>query len=1079
MSTWAVPGYTEERELGKGASGRVVAAVSQASGGWVAIKYLGDKLVGDPVFMAHFRYEADLQRSLDVPHIVQVFDYVEATGQGAAIVMELVDGVSLHEMIDERGPTSPEAALTVLKGSLLGLAAAHAAGIVHRDYKPENVLVDTHGDSKLADFGVAVRAGRNMSVAGTPLYMAPEQWNGAPNSPATDIYAATAVFYECLTGKTPFTGRIPQLRSQHETASVPLDTVDVPLRAMIARGMAKNPGERPRNAIQFIMELESTAAAAYGPDWEERGRGQLAARVAALLLLLWPYGGSPGSSGTSTSTYFAGGSTPPPPRPPAAGPRRRRRRQPARRNMLTVAAVAAVALVAVAAAATAVTLSSKNSPGNPDPVSHASSSASTSVSPTGSPSAPTLAAQAAVTPPVAASPCVTPTSFAFTGTITAPAGDTVSYQWVYSSGTADPVQQLHFAQAGQQQAVGGTVKTSTAGAGWAELKLTGPVTQTSNQAGYKLLCATPNSGITTTAAVQPATKAITCGTALPSFTATGSVTTKKAATVSYYWALSNGHTTTPATLTFTGPGTQAAAPYTITPSADPSSGDAVLVVTSPAAAASAPATYALSCKEPPLQLTASAAVSPVTKTLTACTVAAPAFTFTGSISDNQPGTVTYHWSLPTGNGPAQTLQFAQAGTKTVSTAFTPATDSATGSGSLVVTSPGSVTSSPATFTLTCPNALKINAAGVPATATLGQTYTGSFTVSGGNGTYTWNTAGLPSWLTASANGATLTVTGTPTTPAANTVTVSVKDSAAADPSANASETVTVNATAMRLSGTLSAATENEPSTASQITVTGGYGTYKWTATGLPTGMTQSSSGGTLTIGGTPTEAGTFTVNVTVSDGESPAKSVTQAYTLTVNAPPALSITTATLPIATDGVAYSATITTSGGAGTFTWTAANLPSGLSLSVPTATTALISGTPGAATSSVTSRATAPRPPVTLTVTDTAGQTVSKQFTLTVSAAPALTITTTPSTGTVGTAYSVQMAATGGTGSYTWSANTLPPGLAISSSGLISGTPTAVNTAKQVTTTITVADSNNASSRAEETLVIQVQSPPVILR
>jgi len=255
MSTWAVPGYAEERELGKGASGRVVAAVSQSTGGWVAIKYLTDKLIGDPFFMEHFRSEADLQRSLDVPHVVQVLDYVEAPGRGAAIVMELVNGVSLHEMIVQRGPTSPEAALTVLKGSLLGLAAAHAAGIVHRDYKPENVLVDSQGDSKLADFGVAVRAGREMPAAGTPLYMAPEQWAGAPNSPATDIYAATAVFFECLTGKTPFTGRIPQLRRQHETASVPLETVDVPLHAMIARGMAKNPVERPRNAIEFISEL--------------------------------------------------------------------------------------------------------------------------------------------------------------------------------------------------------------------------------------------------------------------------------------------------------------------------------------------------------------------------------------------------------------------------------------------------------------------------------------------------------------------------------------------------------------------------------------------------------------------------------------------------------------------------------------------------------------------------------------------------------------------------------------------------------------------------------------------------------
>jgi eukaryotic-like serine/threonine-protein kinase len=309
---WVVPGFAEERELGRGGSGRVVAGVHLASGTRVAIKYLLPRLLGDPGFISAFRAEADLLRSLDVPHVVRLFEYVEAPDRagvdrgsspgglhGAAIVMELVDGVSLFEMITQQGPTTAESALAVLKGSLQGLAAAHSLGIVHRDYKPENVLVDRSGTSKLTDFGVAVRSGQDAPFGGTAFYMAPEQWDGTPATPATDIYAATAVFFECLTGKTPFSGEPLQLAAQHAAASVPVELVDEPLRELIARGMAKSPAARPANATDFVAELETTAAAAYGQDWEERGRSHLAERAAALLLLLLR---SPAAVGSGTGT---------------------------------------------------------------------------------------------------------------------------------------------------------------------------------------------------------------------------------------------------------------------------------------------------------------------------------------------------------------------------------------------------------------------------------------------------------------------------------------------------------------------------------------------------------------------------------------------------------------------------------------------------------------------------------------------------------------------------------------------------------------------------------------------------------
>ncbi|MEV1201852.1 serine/threonine-protein kinase [Microbispora rosea] len=280
---WNVPGYTVTRELGAGGGGRVVLAVHEWSGAPVAIKYLSEDLRRDEGFVVRFRQEARLLVELDDPHVVRLYEYLE-TGRGAAIVMELVDGPTLRALLREQGPTGAEAALAVLKGSLLGLAAAHATGVVHRDYKPENVLVTADGASKLADFGIAVRAGGAPgSPAGTPPYMAPEQWTGTATSPASDVYAATAVFFECLTGHRPYRATEHSvLRHMHRTAPVPVEEVPEPLRRLVARGMAKDPALRPASAAAFVAELERAAVAAYGPDWEERGRRRLAALAATL-----------------------------------------------------------------------------------------------------------------------------------------------------------------------------------------------------------------------------------------------------------------------------------------------------------------------------------------------------------------------------------------------------------------------------------------------------------------------------------------------------------------------------------------------------------------------------------------------------------------------------------------------------------------------------------------------------------------------------------------------------------------------------------------------------------------------------
>ncbi len=284
VAGWSVPGYTKLKALGSGGSGDVVLARHDATGTPVAIKYLRRKLLADPQWAGLFRAEAQVLAYLDDPNIVRLYEYVESPS-GAAIVMELVDGVSVREILTHQGATTPEAALVVLQGSLLGLATTHQRGIVHRDYKPENVLVDGNGDSKLTDFGIAARTGEEPVAAGSLMYAPPEQFSGTPASPAGDVYAATATFYECLTGRPPFTGDTAErLLYQHLT--------------LVVAGMAKEPENRPADATTFVTALDAIASHAYGPDWAERGRSHLAA-AALLLAALWPSGASPAQQGSA------------------------------------------------------------------------------------------------------------------------------------------------------------------------------------------------------------------------------------------------------------------------------------------------------------------------------------------------------------------------------------------------------------------------------------------------------------------------------------------------------------------------------------------------------------------------------------------------------------------------------------------------------------------------------------------------------------------------------------------------------------------------------------------------------------
>ncbi|MEV0459166.1 serine/threonine-protein kinase [Catellatospora methionotrophica] len=289
MSRWTVPGYREHRVLGKGASGLVVLASHERTGNWVAIKYLNPALLGDQDLLTVFRTESLILQHMDSAFVTRLYEYVESA-RGAAIVMEFVNGVSVRAMLRSDGPLEPRSALAILRGSLLGLAIAHERGLVHRDYKPENVLVDERGWSKLADFGIAAPSGQPGVPAGTPTYMAPEQWALGDASPQTDIYAAMVTFFECVTGRPPYRahGDVGELRRLHEEVLPPLELLPPELRELARDGLAKFPGNRPTDAKALLRELDQTGLAAYGGDWEPEGRKALARRVLLMLALLPP-----------------------------------------------------------------------------------------------------------------------------------------------------------------------------------------------------------------------------------------------------------------------------------------------------------------------------------------------------------------------------------------------------------------------------------------------------------------------------------------------------------------------------------------------------------------------------------------------------------------------------------------------------------------------------------------------------------------------------------------------------------------------------------------------------------------------
>ncbi|WP_433221015.1 serine/threonine-protein kinase [Microtetraspora malaysiensis] len=244
--------YVLLNEIGGGGMGTVWRARHRDSGEIVAVKLLRDGLAGDENLVLRFVQERNVMRTLRHPNIVTVRDFV-IEGERLALVMDLVQGGDLRALLRERGTLPPADAARLVAEVADALAAAHAQGVVHRDIKPGNVLIDAAtGQSRLTDFGVArIVHGPGLtqttSVIGTPAYLAPEVADGSAPTPAVDVYAIGLILYELLAGRSPFVGDHPMaLLRQHATAMPRrLAGMPDPLWPIIIACAAKEPSQRP------------------------------------------------------------------------------------------------------------------------------------------------------------------------------------------------------------------------------------------------------------------------------------------------------------------------------------------------------------------------------------------------------------------------------------------------------------------------------------------------------------------------------------------------------------------------------------------------------------------------------------------------------------------------------------------------------------------------------------------------------------------------------------------------------------------------------------------------------------------
>ncbi|MFS8100070.1 Stk1 family PASTA domain-containing Ser/Thr kinase [Lentzea alba] len=232
----------------------------------VAVKVMDPHLTADPAFVARFEREARAAAQLHHPAVVSVHDQ-GVDGDQVYLVMELIDGGNLRDLLNQRGKLPPAIALSVLGPVLSALGAAHRAGLVHRDVKPENVLIGAGGQVKVADFGLARAIAENgvtsdSEILGTVAYLSPEQVETGAADARSDVYSAGIVLYEMLAGQAPYRGETAiSVAYQHVNSDVPsIPEIPLALDTLVRKATRRDPGLRPANADAFLSELERVGA---------------------------------------------------------------------------------------------------------------------------------------------------------------------------------------------------------------------------------------------------------------------------------------------------------------------------------------------------------------------------------------------------------------------------------------------------------------------------------------------------------------------------------------------------------------------------------------------------------------------------------------------------------------------------------------------------------------------------------------------------------------------------------------------------------------------------------------------------